>query len=658
MKNNFECFDDGYEVLLDRFTHVLKDNKKIFFSGAFGVGKTTFLEKWVERNCSENYCETSKNVTVNEVIYNIIVINAFNDFHSESFVEVLESKLFHPFCLFIKKYLFTILVILSPLVILFFKWLGWITINTSSSDIMFFMLGLCSMVVAIHQYRQNSIVEVRIKRIKKECSKNNYLFIIDDFDRLSHTQNESASALISSSKDNILKIMSFVESERNIVIFVGDIQSNDMNFLEKYYDFIYVFPVLSILREIKTNFVEYWEKIISARGNLLDAQLFSDFKSHLLFHDRNTSIRDIIRLNNHLDTLFIERLNISEVILTHYLYYTHNDDYTNIFEILMNYKTDFMNGEKYYKEFNEKCFADENNESDKKLKKIIIKWLSISEWNRNSRELAYIRPPGDRMEFETCRENCYLYIVNQFDNNEYTYEEFAEKIIDLEYWINTNKISILSGNSNNNNPYYNINRFYKKLKENGQIVNGIVFLLDNIYKLDNIDDVRGFIRGISDLSNWDLDASYGEYYKDIPDITEVNASIQGKVVYLSQILMYTDSNLSLERKGILINFLTDSIAQLHENNDAYVCQGWLSLFFYTKYAKFINEDVSLEFWKERHNLVEDVRRYFFQDSQLAVGYFHIGEESYDAVINEILKTLDGVPEAIEMQRRARAFNEG
>ncbi len=649
MTNKFDCFESEYFELVDRFNHILENNNRIFLSGSFGVGKTTFIEQWEKSNL------INKNtVKVKNKKYKLVKISAFTDFHSSSFIDVLETKLFNRKLLLIREYWLSLFLIFFPLVFIILKLFFELEINTSTVDILTFTLGLSSVLIAFHQYNINKILENRSARIVKKCSKSNYFFVIDDFDRLVYLfdSNETVSTITNKQKENILKIMGMIESTENIILFVGDLKSNNMNFLEKYYDYIYEFPAKYITSVIKQKFVNYWGDRVEESENVDDLALYKDFARYFINYDGKTNLRDIFRLSKHLDLTNLERLNKSEVIISHFLFYIHHENYVKIFKILARKKQDFMNSEKYHDLFNELKFLDEDSNGDEELKKLVRQWLNIEKWKRNSSGLVMISPPGDRMEFQTCDENHYIYLVNQFDNDEYTYEEFLKKILDLDYWVMCNTYPAFNRLSNNDNVYYNMNRFYDKLKQDKVFEEVIKLLLNNIYKLQNINDVGGFIRGISHISNWDFDAHYSEHYEYIGSIVDFDADIQGKVIYLSQILMYKNSKIPEKENEILINFLKQSVSKMQKLKDEYLCTGWLSLFFYTQYAKYIDSDIAIEFWKNNKHLYEYIRKYYFEGDKLSPGYFHIGKENYDNEVNIILYSVDGVKEAIEKQDKS------
>lgn len=644
LNSKLKCDGDGYTELVDRFNSIVQNNNKIFFSGAFGVGKTTFLDNWEERFCKKQKFSKNKKVVYEGTKYRLVKINAYSDFYSDSFIEVLENKVFGSWRLFWRMNWIPIILILSIIIPLFVVK----TINVTS-DIFSIVISALMLLIAYNQHKRSTVLESRSKLIAERCKKKSHIFIIDDFDRVSYSEdgNNNTGNLSSSQKEQILKIMSLVDTSKNKIIFVGDINSNNMNFLEKYYDYIYEYPVHFITNEVKTLFLEIIHEKVLDRRNKYDLDLFKQFADFYKVNDKYTTIRDMIRILNHIESVDLKRVNISEVIISHYLYYQQREDYNKIFGLLLDYKGDYLRGDEYYTRLKQIEFKGHSPTYNKKLKKLLLDWLDIESMRET--KLIPITPPGSRREFHTCSEIPELYLVNQFDNVQYTYDEFCKKLLDIKYWKEISNKSNRVIQFDNTNMYFNTNRFFEKLKNDGMLSKTVIFLIDNITRMSNIDEYRTFFDAINEMSNWNKEANYPHLYDDFDSIITINAWSYGKVVYICQLLLV--NKLPEEKLNEVVNFFKEQLVKIHQEQVPFFCEGWFGLLFYTNYAKYIDKEIAIDHWENRQNLNQEIRKYFFKGDRLASGYFRIGEPEYDKFIDNILMNTSGVPEAIEEQRR-------
>ncbi len=626
VSNEFDCFDDDYLKYVERFDDVIKNNKRIFFSGAFGVGKTTLINKWKEYSSNKN------KYVINGKKYKFIEINAFTEFHGDSFLDLLEEKMFKRWVLFIRQYYLALLIILAPIALIFLRGTTnfGLKIDLSALTVAFTFI---STLIAFNQYNKNKILENRSKRLKKKCSKpkHRYLMIIDDFDRLAYlfNDNKQIKTRLDMQKENILKIISMLESTNNIVIFVGDIKSNNVNFLEKYYDYIYEFPVVRLTYELKSRLLEKWEEKVKNRGNELDIYLFSMFEDYFKQYDRKTNLRDIYRLNRHLESLNVERLNLSEVIISHYLFYIHNDIYINIFKFLSVKEWDSVIKDK---KFNKIDFHD-----DEKLKELVDYWINV---DRPKSSFEKLKGPNEViMEFARCSTNYHIYLVNQFDNDEYTYEEFEPKILDINYWIDCVRKKGSIFDNRKDNIRINIHRFYNKLSKNSKLAEATELLLNNIDKLNNYREVNIFHSGITtmlgDVVPLQTNAINFETFEN------AKGNKLGKFILINIWIKHYRANETLSDQKY-IEYLKKGLKDFHQEENRYLCKEWFSLIFYTRYAEYIDKEIALKFWRENKNLNEHIKKYLDEEGKLYAGNFYIKNEEYNNEIYSILNNLEAV----------------
>ncbi|MGT2829130.1 P-loop NTPase fold protein [Streptococcus hillyeri] len=284
----------------ENFSKLLDENKTYFLNGAWGSGKTTFLEKVSEKKNKK-----------------LIFIDLWKINDSRPTLEIVFSKL-HP----IYYYGILALSILSVAVSILSTNVVNLGIENLIKEIglpfkfLFFIVGIIALLVAIYQFFKFKSDIFWIFLFNK-LPHDKVVLIFDDFDRLTEKQQEET-----------YKIFSLLKGKLPIV-FVGDISNIyevKTNFLSKIID-----------RRIELPFALHpnniWETYFGALEEKFETILSQDFKQLIINEGRN--LRDREHFNDYVSKEFFDRgklghVQIEQQLLVIYTYLFHSNLYQNL----------------------------------------------------------------------------------------------------------------------------------------------------------------------------------------------------------------------------------------------------------------------------------------------------------------------------------------
>ncbi|MGU7903596.1 P-loop NTPase fold protein [Streptococcus suis] len=287
-KQTFITLEDiDTSIAAENFNRLLDENKTYFLNGSWGSGKTTFLES-----------------TESQSKKKFVTIDLWRNTDKRSLVEVAYAGL-HP-VLYWGALLFSFLFVIISILMTNTVNLG---LSKFLHPIWIFPVGFISLVVAAVQLVAIKTEIVYSWLLANLCLKNKVL-VIDDFDRLTPSQQEEAYRLFSLLRGRLP------------IVFVGDIEniySVKDNFLSKIID-----------RRVELPFVlqseQIWDDYFIKLEQRFATEISDSFKKRVKVEKR--SLRDREHFNDYVNQEFFSRGKLGHVqveeqllIIYSYLFY-------------------------------------------------------------------------------------------------------------------------------------------------------------------------------------------------------------------------------------------------------------------------------------------------------------------------------------------------
>lgn len=292
--------DIDTQIAEENICKLFDENKTYFFNGKWGSGKTSFLEKVEQKSCKK-----------------FIILDLWRIQDSRSIIEYSFSKLY------MWRYwglkccalgMVAVSILMSNVVNLGFS--NWIFFK--NVPLINEFGGFIVLLIGIYQFFKIKSDDCYAYLFKKWALKNKVL-VIDDFDRLSDSQQEQA-----------YKLFSLLEGKCPI-IFVGDISKiyrKQDNYLSKIID-----------RRIELPFVLHptsiWKEYFDSLEEKFNCQI--DINLRKIVEKEQRNLRDRKHFNDYVNKEFFERgkfnhVQVNQQLLVIYVYLFHSDYY----EMLLN----------------------------------------------------------------------------------------------------------------------------------------------------------------------------------------------------------------------------------------------------------------------------------------------------------------------------------
>ena len=340
------------------FANLLNENKTYFLNGNWGSGKSTFLKE-VDNLKSVNNTKKVK----------LVIIDFWRLNDSRSTLETVFANL-HPFVYWSLRLIVILCIALSILMTNVVN-LG-LSVLVPNWVVLF--AGVIALIVAIHQFlkiKSDGIYSRLLTINYPSCKKK--VFVVDDFDRMTPTQQEAS-----------YKVFSLLNGKLPIV-FVGDIDRlyrNDDNYLSKIIDRRINLPYDLHPSKIWHDYFNQLEKkfnivmpekfkkfIINDNKNLRDREHFNDYVNIELI-DRKK--KKHVQIEQQLVIIYIYIFNqvLYNYLLNGGMLYSKDDSINILINIL---SKDYKNYPSSFKENREAYFINEepNNRTLKELKSIV-----------------------------------------------------------------------------------------------------------------------------------------------------------------------------------------------------------------------------------------------------------------------------------------------
>ncbi|MEI4312529.1 P-loop NTPase fold protein [Streptococcus suis] len=294
-KQTFITLEDiDTSIAAENFNRLLDDNKTYFLNGSWGSGKTTFLES-----------------TESQSKKKFVTIDLWRNTDKRSLVEVAYAGL-HP-VLYWGALLFSFLFVIISILMTNTVNLG---LSKFLHPIWILPVGFISLVVAAVQLVAIKTEIVYSWLLANLCLKNKVL-VIDDFDRLTPSQQEEAYRLFSLLRGRLP------------IVFVGDIEniySVKDNFLSKIID-----------RRVELPFVlqseQIWDDYFIKLEQRFATEISDSFKKRVKVEKR--SLRDREHFNDYVNQEFFSRgklghVQVEEQLLVIYSYLFYIEYYRKL----------------------------------------------------------------------------------------------------------------------------------------------------------------------------------------------------------------------------------------------------------------------------------------------------------------------------------------
>ncbi|SEK72280.1 KAP family P-loop domain-containing protein [Streptococcus equinus] len=300
MNTSIQLKEIDTQIAEENICKLLDENKTYFFNGKWGSGKSSFLEKVEQKSCKK-----------------FIIIDLWRIQDSRSIIEYSFSKLYKLRYLCLKCCalgMVAISILMSNVVNLGFSNLNILKNVPFINE----LGGFIVLLIGIYQFFKIESDDFYVYLFKKWALKNKVL-VIDDFDRLSNSQQEQA-----------YKLFSLLEGKCPI-IFVGDISKiyrKQDNYLSKIID-----------RRIELPFVLHptsiWKEYFDSLEEKFNCQI--DINLRKIVEKEQRNLRDRKHFNDYVNKEFFERgkfnhVQINQQLLVIYAYLFHPDYY----EMLLN----------------------------------------------------------------------------------------------------------------------------------------------------------------------------------------------------------------------------------------------------------------------------------------------------------------------------------
>ncbi|HEP1570192.1 P-loop NTPase fold protein [Streptococcus suis] len=294
-KQTFITLEDiDTSIAAENFNRLLDENKTYFLNGSWGSGKTTFLES-----------------TESQSKKKFVTIDLWRNTDKRSLVEVAYASL-HP-VLYWGALLFSFLFVIISILMTNTVNLG---LSKFLHPIWMLLVGFISLVVAAVQLVAIKTEIVYSWLLANLCLKNKVL-VIDDFDRLTLSQQEEAYRLFSLLRGRLP------------IVFVGDIEniySVKDNFLSKIID-----------RRVELPFVlqseQIWDDYFIKLEQRFATEISDSFKKRVKVEKR--SLRDREHFNDYVNQEFFSRgklghVQVEEQLLVIYSYLFYIEYYRKL----------------------------------------------------------------------------------------------------------------------------------------------------------------------------------------------------------------------------------------------------------------------------------------------------------------------------------------
>lgn len=295
-ENKFIQLDEiDTSIAEENFSKLLNEEKTYFLNGSWGSGKTEFLKK-VEKKSRKKF----------------VTIDFWKINDRRTSIEIVFSKL-RPIAYFIIRSIAILAVVVSILMSNVVDLGLGQYISDSFVKVFVIIIVLC---VAIYQFFKPKS-DGFYANILARFSIRKKVLVIDDFDRLSNSQQEE-----------IYKLFSLLNG-RLPIIFVGDI--------DKIYEVKDSYLSKIIDRRVELPFALHpkniWETYFGVLEEKFDTILSQDFKQLIVNEGRN--LRDREHFNDYVNKEFFERgklghVQIEQQLLIIYTYLFHSNLYQNL----------------------------------------------------------------------------------------------------------------------------------------------------------------------------------------------------------------------------------------------------------------------------------------------------------------------------------------
>lgn len=290
----------------NNFAKLLSENKTYFLNGAWGSGKTVFIEQ-VE--------DLASNKTKQKFVY----LDLWN-VKDERTVTNIAFNNFYRFRSFFIKMLVILCVVISILMTDFIN-LGFESLFRNSQ--LWWVLkigGIVALIVAVWQFfkvKSDLFFNYSFKRrwifLERKAIKNKVL-IIDDFDRVSVDKQQEAYKLFNTLNGKLP------------IVFLGDftkISMSEDNYLQKIIDRYIELPYSLHSKRI-------WPPYFCELEEMFDFEIKDDLKN--LFIHENRNIREQVHFNDYVNLEFFKRekfghVQVNQQLLLIYLYLFHKEYY-------------------------------------------------------------------------------------------------------------------------------------------------------------------------------------------------------------------------------------------------------------------------------------------------------------------------------------------
>lgn len=386
MNTSIQLKEIDTQIAEENICKLFDENKTYFFNGKWGSGKTSFLEKVEQKSCKK-----------------FIILDLWRIQDSRSIIEYSFSKLYMWRYLGLKCCalgMVAVSILMSNVVNLGFS--NWNFLK--NVPLINKVGGFIVLLIGIYQFFRIKSDDCYVYLFKKWALKNKVL-VIDDFDRLSDSQQEQA-----------YKLFSLLEGKCPI-IFVGDISKiyrKQDNYLSKIID-----------RRIELPFVLHptsiWKEYFDSLEEKFNCQI--DINLRKIVEKEQRNLRDRKHFNDYVNKEFFERgklnhVQINQQLLVIYTYLFHPDYYEMLLnDEIIEYKED--------KDFN--------------LTKLLLEGDSIE------KQLNTLQT-SDSAEYPPCfhkeKQNYFLYenagnrtieeLRNLFENNDELLEELKKANTDSD----------------------------------------------------------------------------------------------------------------------------------------------------------------------------------------------------------------------------------
>lgn len=371
------------------FANLLNENKTYFLNGNWGSGKSTFLKK------VDNLKPVNNTKKVKLVIIDFWRLN-----DSRSTLETVFANL-HPFVYWSLRLIVILCIALSILMTNVVN-LG-LSVLVPNWVVLF--AGVIALIVAIHQFlkiKSDGIYSRLLTINYPSCKKK--VFVVDDFDRMTPTQQEAS-----------YKVFSLLNGKLPIV-FVGDIDRlyrNDDNYLSKIIDRRINLPYDMHPSKIWHDYFNQLEKkftivlpeqfkkfIINDNKNLRDREHFNDYVNiELIDHKKEKHVQ--IEQQLVIIYIYIFNHNLYNYVLNGGMIYSADDSVNTLINIL---KKDYKNYPSSFKENREAYFINEepNNRTLEELKSIVENNQQVlDEINFGRRDFAeFIEKEFEKLDYK------------------------------------------------------------------------------------------------------------------------------------------------------------------------------------------------------------------------------------------------------------------